>query len=245
MAAKKDLVRAYYDEFADVYDVKHGVVGAGQSYNFQRYYEPFLTEHVPEAARVLELGCGTGVYTRWLLDRGCTVVAMDISPNILEQARRRCPEGTFYAGDCEDPASALPADLQAGVFDAIVGVNTFSYYPNKGPALANYRALLKPGGRIVLIDMNGRCPFYRIMTWTDKNEMGDWYPQVCQSNSVNLGRLVQEAGYRLRQVTHFAFIPNALGPAAVGMLRPFDAVFRNLPGVRQRAMRLGLVAELA
>lgn len=244
MADSTQLIRGYYDRYAAVYDVKHGVALAGQRYNFARYYEPFLRDTVPPGSRVLELGCGTGFYTRWLLDRGCQVVGMDISTKIMALARQRCPEATFHHGDCEDPAAALPADVKLRPFDVILGVNTFSYYPHKAAAFQRYESLLAPGGRIVFIDMNGRCPFYRIMKWMHTNEMNEWYGQVRQSQRRTFRRMVHATRLRLSRLTHFAFIPNGVGPIAVRWLRPFDALLNRLPLVRDLAMRVALVAEL-
>ncbi|MCO6437096.1 MAG: methyltransferase domain-containing protein [Phycisphaerae bacterium] len=243
MADLKDCVRAYYDEFAGVYDTKHGVSGAGQAYNFRTYYEPFLTRHVPAGSRVLELGCGTGVYTRWLTDRGCTVTAMDISPAMIEQARKRSPDATYVVGDCERPLEHLPEEDRRDAFDIILGINTFSYYPNKESALKGYYNLLKPGGRIVFIDMNGTCPLYRIMKWTGKNEMPQWYPHIRQSNDRRLRELAGAAGLRIAGLTHFVFIPNALGSLAVTLLRPIDALLSRLPLIRNWSMRVALLAE--
>lgn len=243
MVDMKACVREYYDRFAQVYDVKHGVSGAGQAYNFQAYYEPFLAKHVPSGARVLELGCGTGFYTRWLVDRGCTVTAMDISPAMIEEARKRSPQATFVAGDCENPAPHLPDHLRSEAFDIILGINTFSYYPNKESALKGYAPLLKHGGRVIFIDMNGDCPLYLIMKWTGKNEMGQWYPHIRQSNSRRLRELASAAGLHINGLTHFAFIPNALGSAAVLLLRPIDALLSRLPIVRNWSMRVALLAE--
>lgn len=87
MIAAKNRIRDYYDRYASVYEVKHGVTHAGNRHNFARHYEPFLRDAIPEGSHVLEIGCGIGVYTRWLLDRGCHVVAMDISGKILDEAR--------------------------------------------------------------------------------------------------------------------------------------------------------------
>jgi ubiquinone/menaquinone biosynthesis C-methylase UbiE len=240
-----EAIRGYYDRYARVYDVKHGVALAGQRYNFARYYEPFLRQAVPPRSRVLELGCGTGVYTRWLMEHGCSVVAMDISANILARARNRCPSASFYEGDCEDPAKTLPPEALGQPFDAIVGVNTFSYYPHKAEALQRYRSLLARGGRIVFIDMNGRCPFYRAMKWMHTNEMNEWFGEIRQSQQRTLRRLFDGTGLRLRRLTHFAFIPNGVGPTAVRVLRPVDAILGRLPGIRDLAMRVALVAEVA
>ena len=51
-------------------------------------------------------------------------------------------------------ARAGEYDRRTG-FDAIVGVNTFSYYPQKAAALAHYRELLRAEGLLVFLDMNG------------------------------------------------------------------------------------------
>ena len=149
--------REYYDRNAEAYDAKTGFgLESGQAYNFHRYYEPFLRGAVPSAGRILEIGCGTGFYSRWLAERGLDVVAMDISTRMLEQAKQRCPTGVaFFAGDCQDPAPSLGAATVGDGFDAIVGINTFSYYPNKREALTHYRRILREGGKLILLDMNG------------------------------------------------------------------------------------------
>ncbi len=238
---RKTRIERYYDHYAGEYDVKHGVVGFGNRFNFGRYYEPFLARAIAPGSRVLELGCGTGVYTRWLTDRGCAVVGMDISENMLAAARERCPEATFVQGDCEYPRVYLPKGT--GRFDVVLGVNTFSYYPNKAAALRRYGPLLADGGRVVLLDMNGRCPFYRAMVWLNKNEIREWYGQVRESNDKQLSELAREAGMVVREAGHFAFIPNAVGRAVVNVLRPVDFVLNLIPAMRRYAMRVVMVLE--
>ncbi|UCE60861.1 MAG: class I SAM-dependent methyltransferase [Phycisphaerales bacterium] len=243
MTTIKAHVQDYFDSNAEIYDVKHGVTLPGQSYNFTRYYEPFLTEAIRPHTTVLELGCGTGLYSRWLADRGCTVVGMDISAQILNQARRRCPEGTFIAGDCEDPAAHLPEPLIDQRFDVILGVNTFCYYPNKPAALANYKQLLRPGGRLVLIEVNGRCPFWRMMTWIDKNEIRAWFGEFRKLNRMTFRAMLDQAGLKTRKITHFAFVPNGVSRETVSLLRPIDVILNRLPLLRSLAMRVAVVAE--
>lgn len=240
--ADRDSIRAYYDAVAGEYDIRHGVVLAGQAHNFARHYEPFLEQSVPRRGRVLEIGCGTGVYTRWLEGRGLEVVAMDVSPAMIAQARRRCPAVRFVEGDCADPAPALEAAGAGGAFDAVVGINTFSYYLDKVAALAAYRRLLAPGGRLVVIDMNGASPYYALMAALHVNELDQWYGVVRQSNRRRLERLLAASGFRPLAMTRFAFLPNALGGAWVTLLRPVDALFGVLP-LGWLAMRIAYVAE--
>ncbi len=243
MHGKTALIQKYYDRYANVYDDKHGVSMAGQSHNFTLYYEPFLLETIPSGSNVLELGCGSGFYTKWLVDHGCQVTAMDISHNIMECARRRCPDAKYVEGDCENPKAYLDQAGAPNQFDIILGVNTFSYYPNKADALRCYKQLLSQSGKLVLLDMNGQSPLYRIMRMTGKNEMREWYNEVSESTRSSLSKLVKEAGMHINRLGHFAFIPNGVNQSVVSMLRPFDALLHRLPGIRDYSMRIVLIAE--
>lgn len=86
--------------------------------------------------RVLDAGCGTGAMTEELARRGADVVAIDISPALVEIAAKRLSEGlaprvTFCSGDM------LADDL--GQFDHVMAMDSMIYYqaPDLGRALAH------------------------------------------------------------------------------------------------------------
>lgn len=75
--------------------------------------------------RVLDAGCGPGVMTAILAEKGAQVVAADLSPQLLDIAAQRLPAGlrpqvTFHAGDMTDPV--------LGRFDAVVAMDSLIYY---------------------------------------------------------------------------------------------------------------------
>lgn len=75
--------------------------------------------------RILDAGCGAGQMTHELALRGAEVVAVDISPSLVEIARKRLPNAlshqvTFHAGDMLDPA--------LGDFDHVVAMDSLIYY---------------------------------------------------------------------------------------------------------------------
>ena len=49
--------------------------------------------------RVLDLGCGSGVQSKLLLDEGFEVVGLDLSPKMVSEAKKRVPEAKFVVGD--------------------------------------------------------------------------------------------------------------------------------------------------
>jgi demethylmenaquinone methyltransferase/2-methoxy-6-polyprenyl-1,4-benzoquinol methylase len=105
-------------------------------------------------AEVLEIGCGTGAVTERLVQRGARVTALDQSPDMLEQARKRLAE-------TEDPdvrwlertASEIDT-LPAGAFDAVVLSLSLSEMSGdeRRFVLARARERLRPGGRVVAAD---------------------------------------------------------------------------------------------
>lgn len=76
-------------------------------------------------ARILDAGCGTGALAFELAARGADVVGVDISPQLIEIARKRTPDAVvhkvaFSGGDMLDPA--------LGQFDHIVAMDSLIYY---------------------------------------------------------------------------------------------------------------------
>jgi ubiquinone/menaquinone biosynthesis C-methylase UbiE len=133
-ASAFDHIGERYDE---VFPHKEGQLGAAA----------WLIGRLPAGARVLDAGCGTGVpTTRQLTDAGAKVTGIDISPVMLELARRNVPEATFVEMDTIDITPAL------GEFDAVVAFFSLLMLPRAEipQALARLREVLVPGGWLTL-----------------------------------------------------------------------------------------------
>jgi arsenite methyltransferase len=104
--------------------------------------------------RILDVGCGPGFYVAELLDEvgpGGSLVGVDSSPHMLALARRRCegrPNVDFREGDASSP----PVD--DADFDAALCVQVLEYIPDVTGALIEMRRALRPGGRIVVWDVD-------------------------------------------------------------------------------------------
>lgn len=115
--------------------------------NMQAYEDTLarVIDHLPDNARVLELGCGTGGTALRLAPRVHSVVATDFSPGMIAQAEARdsAPNVRFMAADVFDPV------LEPGVFDVVLGFNLFHLVPDAGAEFARVHDLLPNGGLFI------------------------------------------------------------------------------------------------
>ncbi|MEZ4424004.1 MAG: class I SAM-dependent methyltransferase [Gemmatimonadota bacterium] len=113
------------------------------------YYErPATLSLLPpvRGARVLDAGCGPGVYSEWLIARGAEVVAVDASPRMVELARDRLgPAVDLRVADLGRPLPFL-ADRS---FDLVLCPLVLEYVEDWRVPFGEFHRLLRPGGHLV------------------------------------------------------------------------------------------------
>src|SRR5438067_1549190 len=140
--------------------------------------------------RLLDLGCGTGWASRTAAGTVSDVVGVDISSEMLQQARSLA-EGMgsvrFASADAED----LP--FADGRFTAVLCTNAFHHYPNPRRAVAEMKRVLSPGGRLVIGDACSDLLTARIADYALRRfEPG----HVRLYRALELGAFLQESGLR-------------------------------------------------
>lgn len=108
---------------------------------------------LPPRASVLDLACGTGDFTAALLRRfsDVRVTGVDLTPEMLVIARQKLAGSagvTFCTGDAQDLAAFSDA-----TFDLVVCAFGFRNFPDKEKALAACHRVLKPTGRLVVLEL--------------------------------------------------------------------------------------------
>lgn len=131
-----------YDSFAAAYsaDTENNLVNA-------YYARPAMLALAGDVTgrRILDAGCGSGPLSAALRDRGADVTGIDASAGMLALARRRLgADAALHVVDLSDP---LP--FADGAFDDVVASLVLHYLEDWGPALAELRRVLKPGGRLI------------------------------------------------------------------------------------------------
>lgn len=138
---RKRIVAAGYDRIAERY---LAWVSATLDEGRERMLARF-EEHMPDGARVLDLGCGAGVPSTRQLAQRFDVVGVDISASQIAGARRNVPNAQFVEGDIVD------VRFPPGSFDGIVALYSISHVPREqhGGLFATVFGWLAPGGRFV------------------------------------------------------------------------------------------------
>lgn len=132
-----------YDVFAEGYTAENE---ANLINGF--YQRPAMLALAGEVSghRILDAGCGSGPLFAALRDRGAVVSGFDASAGMLELARRRLGDDADLR--MADLGSPLPyAD---DTFDDVMAALVLHYLEDWGPALAELRRVLKPGGRLIV-----------------------------------------------------------------------------------------------
>ena len=166
----KALSKAAFDAQAKTYD--KGMEGdhARQLYRIvaDKVTQACSNIHMPH---ILDLGCGTGALAEIIQSEipNCSIVGIDLSPRMVEQARTRLDERVeITTGDAEH----LP--FPDSSFDVVYCNDSFHHYPD--PALAAFQAwrVLRAGGTFVIGDVWQPAPARMIMNaWMPHSKEGD------------------------------------------------------------------------
>jgi SAM-dependent methyltransferase len=137
---------------------------------------------------VVELGCGSGLLTRRLLDAGHRVLATDASPAMLELARQLTP-------DAEDVHLITLPDDPIPPADAVVGVgHALNYLPDEAAvdrALVAIAEALRPGG-VLAIDLCDLEWAEARRDWSSQGRAGDDWAIITQYSVPSANRFVRE-----------------------------------------------------
>ncbi len=139
----KSLGEQNYEQFADRYAATV-LTKAHNAY----YNRPAILSLMPDVAglKVLDAGCGSGLFTEWLLDRGAQVVACDVTPRMVEITQQRMGDrAVVRQADLTQPL-AFAADR---TFDLVLCSLVLDHIAVWLPVFFEFYRVLQPGGWVI------------------------------------------------------------------------------------------------
>jgi ubiquinone/menaquinone biosynthesis C-methylase UbiE len=191
----KTTVREQYDQMAAKYDRRWSSYITNTLSFLQDWAQ------ISPQDKVLDIACGTGEFERLVLTQEPTqeIVGVDISEKMLAIARQKLhayPNVSFHTA----PASALP--FCDNSFDLVVSASSFHYFENPVAALVEMKRVLKPNGRVIILDW---CKDYLLCRLCDLAlKFFDPTYQQCYTEA-EFHHLLEMAGFGIRRATRFRF----------------------------------------
>ena len=144
-----DVTADYWNDYAEAYDDEpdHGLRDPATREAWRALLERWLPE---QPSDVVDLACGTGSLTALVAGLGHRAAGVDLAPNMVERARAKTAEFgervTIVQGDVSLPP------IEPGSLDVILARHILWTLPDPHSALSRWRSLLRPGGRLLLVE---------------------------------------------------------------------------------------------
>ncbi|MGM3305756.1 class I SAM-dependent methyltransferase [Anabaena sp. WFMT] len=189
------IVRNQYDQLASVYDLRW------KSYITNTLSFLKTWAEISPTDTILDVACGTGEFERLLLAEYSSqqIFGVDISDKMLAIAKQKCsayPQVSFQIAS----ASNLPFDND--IFDVIVSANSFHYFDDPLAALKEMRRVLKPDGKVIILDW---CRDYLTCKICDIIlKSFDPAHQQCYTQN-EFHRLLEDANFAVYRATRIRF----------------------------------------
>jgi len=134
---------ADYDQMADLYADDAAVDPLKVSYD-----RPAILAMAGDVRgkRVLDVGCASGGLSERFVERGASVVGIDLNPRLIELARERLgSRAEFHVADI-----SVPLAFESGWFDVVAASLVLHYMKDWDAPLREFARILRPGGALVL-----------------------------------------------------------------------------------------------
>ena len=197
-----DHLGRVYDAMAPMFE-QHAADGA-----FNAHYDrPALLDLLGDVRglRVLDAGCGPGLYSEHLTGHGAQVVAIDASAPMVELARARLGDHAVV----EQQTLGTPLSFADDSFDAVVCALTIHYVEDRHAALRELCRVLRPGGAMVMSTQHPTSDWLRkggsyfdVAVETDvwKLPGGDWEVSYWREPLTSLCDAVHRAGFLIERL---------------------------------------------
>lgn len=178
-------------------------------------------------SRVLEVGCGTGLFTAFFAARGSRIVALDLSGQLLQKARERC----LPPSQVQLMETALEEFPAGDSFDAVIGSSVL-HHLDIPPSLEKIFGLLRPGGMMAFAEPNMLNP----QVFSER-KFRRWFRRVSPDETAfvrwQLKNALCRSGFERVRIVPFDWLHPATPAKLVPLVQGIGRFMEKIPGIRE------------
>lgn len=193
----------------------------------------FFVEHggLQPGVRALEIGCGTGVFLELTAPSGAATFGIDLSIELLSEARRRFPAKGDVHLLCGNVERLPYADA---TFDVVYGSSVL-HHLNLVPALREIHRVVKPGGRIVFAEPNLMNPHIAFLFLLAPRGLFGLSDDEMAFTRFRARGVLEALGYDRIAITPYDFLYPLVPDSLIEPVLRFGRILERTPLVREIA----------
>ncbi len=198
-----------------------------------------LTSHIRQGMEVLEVGCGTGYFTKELVKRDAFITAIDISPDLLETAKSIViSKNVLFRIE-----NAYSLTFGDNSFDSIIGSSVL-HHLEIDSALSEFYRTLKPGGWLYFTEPNMLNPQLIIQKNVSfiRKKMGE-SPDETAFFRWRLRKRLLKYGFRNIRIRPFDFLHPQTPQTLIPLVKRIGSFLEKIPLLMEIAGSLYVKAE--
>ncbi len=249
--------KKFYDSYSKEYNVNElgGIEPNKRRKNIIERRIQIITGmgNVVPSFNVLEVGCGTGIYTYEMTKHFNNIIGLDISRGMLIEAKKKIINSTSYnvilvQGDAEN----IP--FKDSSFDRVVSINMLEHLDNVSKSAKEMKRVVKNDGKLLISIPNGNCKFdtkivqilMRMITpifikvACDKSISVSFVEEGLTHHKITINHLIklfEDVGIKVENKGVMGFIPNEI-PSSIAsnwLLNKIEQTMEKIPIIREWA----------
>lgn len=186
---------------------------------------------ITEQKRCLEIGCGTGIFTEKIAKTGAKIVAIDISPELLEKAKEKnISNASFEVMNIEK------MDFLDNSFDCVIGSSILHHLIDLEKALLEIKRVLKKGGKIAFAEPNMMNP--QIMIQKNIKPIKNWLGDVENETAFfrwSLKKCLEKYGFNSVKIEPFDFLHPLTPSFLISIVSKLGKALEKIPILKEIA----------
>lgn len=181
---------------------------------------------------ILEVGCGTGEYTKEFIKSGYNIIATDISRDMINKAQKKNINNNAEYVICD--IEKMP--FKSKSFDAVVGNSVLHHLYDINSALSEIKRIMVNGASYSFLEPNARNPVnFFIKNFSKYKKLADDSPNEKAFTVKKIKNTFESNGFKVYNAYCIDFIPPGFSISMLKIFTNLDSFLSKIPIINQLA----------